>query len=56
VGAANLYVAYTHSEAFSGKFKLVGMLGMTLVFVVIQSIWLTMAAQKNEPAQGDTEA
>lgn len=56
VGAANLYVAYTYSEAFWVKFKLFGMLGLTLVFVVIQSIWLTMAAQKNEPAQGDTEA
>jgi intracellular septation protein len=56
VGGANLYVAYNFSEAFWVKFKLFGMLGMTLVFVVIQSIWLTLAAQKNESAQGDTEA
>ena len=56
VGAVNLYVAYTYSEAFWVKFKLFGMLGLTLVFVVIQSIWLTMAAQKNEPAQSDSEA
>ena len=55
VGAVNLYVAYSFSEAFWVKFKLFGMLGMTIVFVVIQSIWLTMAAQKNESAQGDTE-
>ncbi len=48
VGGINLYVAYTFSEAFWVKFKLFGMLGITLIFVVIQSIWLTMAAQKND--------
>jgi intracellular septation protein len=48
VGGVNLYVAYTFSEAFWVKFKLFGMLGITIVFVVIQSIWLTMAAQKND--------
>jgi hypothetical protein len=34
------------------------MLGLTIVFVIIQSIWLTMAAQKSEAAstaQGDAE-
>ncbi len=56
VGAVNLYVAYTFSEAFWVKFKLFGMLGITLVFVVIQSIWLTFIAQKNESASGDSEA
>ena len=48
VGGINLYVAYTFSEAFWVKFKLFGMLGITLIFVVIQSIWLTMASQKND--------
>jgi intracellular septation protein len=47
VGAINLYVAYTFSEAFWVKFKLFGMLGITVVFVVIQSVWLTLVAQKN---------
>ena len=47
VGCINLYVAYNFSEAFWVKFKLFGMLGITIVFVVIQSIWPTMAAQKN---------
>lgn len=58
VGAINLYVAYNFSEAFWVNFKLFGMLGITLVFVVIQSIWLTMTAQKNEAAaapQNDAE-
>lgn len=56
VGSINLYVAYNFSEAFWVKFKLFGMLGITLVFVVIQSVWLTLAAQKNESAQPDSEA
>ena len=57
VGAINIYVAYSFSEAFWVNFKLFGMLGITLVFVVIQSVWLTLAAQKNESASaGDSEA
>lgn len=55
VGAVNLYVAYSFSEAFWVKFKLFGMLGITLVFVVIQSIWLSIVAQKNGAASGDQE-
>lgn len=56
VGAINLYVAYNFSEEFWVKFKLFGMLGITLVFVIIQSVWLTMTAQKNESIQSDSEA
>jgi intracellular septation protein len=56
VGSINLYVAYSFSEAFWVKFKLFGMLGITLVFVVIQSIWLSLAAQKNDTAANDSEA
>ena len=56
VGAVNIYVAYSFSEAFWVKFKLFGMLGITVLFVVAQSIWLSMIAQENEPASGDSEA
>jgi len=56
VGGINLYVAYNFSEAFWVKFKLFGMLGITLVFVVIQSIWLTIAAQKHETPTQETES
>ncbi|MDX1488354.1 MAG: septation protein IspZ, partial [Acidiferrobacterales bacterium] len=55
VGTVNLYVAYSFSEEFWVKFKLFGMLGITLVFVIIQSIWLTMAAQRNSSEVSDTE-
>lgn len=55
VGAVNLYVAYNFSEAFWVKFKLFGMLGITFVFVIIQSIWLATVARRNQAAPGDVE-
>jgi len=56
VGAVNLYVAFSFSEAFWVKFKLYGMLGITVLFVVVQSVWLTLVTQKNETGSGDSEA
>lgn len=55
VGAINLYVAYSFSEAFWVKFKLFGMLGLTLVFVVVQSVWLTRAMRQKSTAPGEQE-
>ena len=40
-GALNLYVAYRFSEAFWVNFKLFGMLGLTLVFVLFQGLYLS---------------
>ncbi len=54
VGALNLYVAYSYSEAFWVKFKLFGMLGITVIFVILQSVWLTLIARENEPAANDS--
>lgn len=56
VGAVNIYVAYNFSEAFWVKFKLFGMLGITFVFVLVQGIWLAMAAQKNQAAAEQSES
>lgn len=56
VGALNIYVAYEFSEEFWVKFKLFGMLGLTFVFIVIQSIWLTVATKKNAAADQDEGA
>lgn len=55
IGAVNLYVAFNFSEAFWVQFKLFGMLGLTLAFIVIQTIWLTVAMKKNENVQQDAE-
>ena len=55
VGSVNLYVAFNFSEEFWVKFKLFGMLGLTVIFVVIQSVWLTMAMKGNDLPTEDAE-
>ncbi len=40
-GAANLYVAYNFAEKVWVNFKLFGLLGLTVVFVLIQAAWLS---------------
>jgi intracellular septation protein len=39
-GIANIYVAYQFEEAFWVNFKLFGLLGLTLIFMVGQALWL----------------
>lgn len=50
-GAANIYVAYSFPESTWVNFKLFGLFGMTFVFLVLQSLWLSryMAATETEP-------
>ncbi len=50
VGAVNLYVAFNYTEAFWVKFKLFGMLGLTVLFIIVQTIWLTLVMNKNDAA------
>jgi intracellular septation protein len=53
-GALNIYVAYSFSESTWVNFKLFGLLGLTLVFLVVQSVWIASVA---EPEAGpDSEA
>jgi intracellular septation protein len=40
-GCANIYVAYNYSEATWVNFKLFGLFGMTFVFLVLQTLWLS---------------
>jgi intracellular septation protein len=47
-GALNIYVAYNFSEPTWGKFKLFGLFALTLVFALLQGIWL---ARKTEQAE-----
>jgi len=51
-GAANLAVAYRFSENVWVNFKLFGLLGMTLVFVLLQALWLSK--RMPAPDTGDT--
>jgi len=39
-GLANIVVAYNFSEEIWVNFKLFGLLGLTFVFIIIQTIWL----------------
>ncbi len=55
-GCLNIYVALSFSEATWVKFKVFGLLALTLVFVVIQAIWMTSASHKNASAMEHPEA
>lgn len=44
-GLLNIYVAYNYSEDFWVKFKVFGLMGLSLVFVIGQAIWLTKAGR-----------
>lgn len=47
-GAVNLYVAFTFSEDIWVDFKLFGLLGMTVVFIILQGIYLSSHMQNKE--------
>lgn len=51
-GVLNLYVAYGFSEEIWVNFKLFGMLGLTIVFIIAQSIYLARHATEI-PKSGD---
>ena len=50
-GLANLYVAYNFSESTWVDFKLFGMLGMTLIFILLQGLYLARHMQPLEKKQ-----
>jgi intracellular septation protein len=47
-GALNLYVAFRYSEAAWVNFKLFGLMGLTLVFALLQGVWITRKAEQHE--------
>ncbi|AEF53910.1 septation protein A [Marinomonas posidonica] len=47
-GVTNLYVAFNFSEDIWVDFKLFGLLGMTLVFIILQGIYLSSHLQNKE--------
>jgi len=54
VGLLNLYVAYTFSEEAWVNFKLFGMLGITLAFVIGQSFYLGRYVIEEDNAEEET--
>ena len=55
VGGVNIYVAFNYTEETWVKFKLFGMLGLTLLFVIVQTVWLTLVINKNEANAQEAE-
>ena len=53
MGGLNLYVAKTMSEETWVNFKLFGMLGLTLVFIILQGIYLSRHISDPNPEDAD---
>lgn len=49
-GIANLYVAYQYDEDTWVNFKLFGLMGLTLVFIILQGIYISRYIQTDEEA------
>lgn len=49
MGAANLYVVYHYDTDTWVNFKLFGILGLTVVFVILQAIYLTRHVSDDKP-------
>jgi intracellular septation protein len=48
MGALNLYIAYNYDENTWVNFKLFGSLGLLIVFVIGQGIWLNQIIHKDQ--------
>jgi intracellular septation protein len=47
-GALNLYVAFNYSENTWVNFKLFGLFGLTLVFALLQGVWIARQSEAQE--------
>lgn len=54
VGAINLYITYNFSTDVWAAFKLYGLIGLTLLFVVLQGAWLASKMPPDSSKQGST--
>lgn len=52
-GAANLFVAYRYSEKTWVSFKLFGLFGMTIAFIVLQALYLARHMEAEPPPRED---
>lgn len=56
LGAANLYVAFNFSESAWVDFKLFGMLGLTIVFVLAQAFYLSRHLKTSDAGDASEES
>ncbi len=54
VGAVNLYITYNYSTDVWAAFKLYGLIGLTVLFVLIQGAWLASKMPAESSEQGST--
>ncbi len=54
-GGLNIYVAYSFSEPVWVKFKVFGLLALTLVFVIAQAFWMASVSSKSDTAAEETD-
>jgi len=52
-GFLNIYVAYNFSEAAWVRFKVFGLMGLTLVFMTAQTFWLVGKLDQSDTSSGD---
>ena len=53
LGGLNLYVAFSFSEAAWINFKVFGLTGLTLVFIIVQGIWILPKLRDDKTAGPD---
>jgi len=56
LGFLNLYVMFNFEEATWVDFKVYGLLGLTIAFVILQSVYLAKHIQEDENEQTEKEA
>ncbi|MDH5501935.1 MAG: septation protein IspZ, partial [Gammaproteobacteria bacterium] len=55
LGLLNIYVAYNYSEAFWVRFKVFGLMGITLVFMTAQTFWIVSRFDSHKSDTDDLE-
>jgi intracellular septation protein len=55
IGFLNIFVAYKFSELAWVRFKVLGLTGLTLVFMTAQSFWIFSKIERNKPDIDDGE-
>ena len=52
-GAINIYVAYNYEESVWVNFKLFGLFGITFIFLLLQTLWLSRYMTESEQEDGE---
>jgi len=54
-GILNIYVAYSFSEEFWVNFKVFGLMGLSLLFIIAQTVWMSkVGALKTDPNEEES--